>query len=79
MSTESKRWFDAMKAKGHMPYVNSDGSLDDFVLDYDHHNGPGCQACGWSVCHHCEDVDSIPECDVLDGSPLVKLEPSDER
>ena len=59
---DSAKWFDALKAKGHMPVVDEDGKLNFFVCDSGYHNGPGCHACGWSCCWHCCAVSDIPEC-----------------
>lgn len=65
-----EEWIEAMKAKGHMPVMRDweDGTppvLDIWVVDYGYHNGPGCSICGWSCCHHCEGIESIPQCDVI--------------
>lgn len=62
-------WFDAMRAKGHVPKMSS-GDLDIFVLDEGFHNGPGCETCGWSCCWHCEGIDDIPPC----SNPPLELE-----
>jgi hypothetical protein len=32
---------------------NADGSIDQFALDVDYHNGPRCVNCGESFCWHC--------------------------
>lgn len=71
MDAEDASWFEAMKAKGHMPILEENGNLDVFVLEYDHHNGPGCSACGWSCCHHCDSIESIPECTSIEGTFTV--------
>ncbi|MGX1741605.1 hypothetical protein ACWIEX_08625 [Bosea sp. NPDC055353] len=63
--SEETEWFDALKAKGHMPVVGEDGELDYFVYDRGHHNGPGCRACGWSCCWHCKTTEDIPECTAI--------------
>lgn len=69
LTEEKERWMEAMKAKGHVPVVEDDGSLDMFVCDGGYHNGPGCSSCGWSTCHHCERIEDIPECD----NPALEL------
>ncbi len=51
-------WQKALVAAGHTPKLDEDGELDMFTLDYDHHNGPGCTACGQTWCEHCRN----PEC-----------------
>jgi hypothetical protein len=28
--------------------------IDIFGMEYEHHNGPVCDSCGYSYCHHCE-------------------------
>lgn len=73
MDENERKWHEAMKAKGHMPKMTSDGDLDGFVCDWGNHNGPGCLVCGWSCCWHCCDYDTneIPDCDVIDGSVNV--------
>ena len=76
----SDDWLDAMKAKGHMPYVDKLGRLDEWVLDQSPHNGPGCQVCGWSCCMHCDEPEAIPECDVLTVTAShVSLPPATHR
>ena len=49
MTTERSAWYEAMKAKGHMPYMvdygDGDEQMDIFVVDSGFHNGPGCQVC----------------------------------
>ncbi len=71
MMGEEDKWVAAMKAKGHMPQLDEDGKLDAFALEYDHHNGPRCAACDWGCCWHCDSIDDIPECDVLEGTCVV--------
>jgi len=73
MRTE-QQWFDAMRAKGHMPCVESTGYLDIFVCDEGFHNGPGCETCHWSICYHCYDLKDIPEC----KNPVLELQASDQ-
>jgi hypothetical protein len=65
---ERETWLNAMKAKGHSPVMDSDG-LDVLATEYgDHHNGPACSVCGWGCCWHCETIDDIPECDVIEAT-----------
>lgn len=72
------QWIEAMKAKGHLPVLDEDGNLDTLVLDIDFHNGPGCQLCGESWCHHCLDPEDIPQCSnpAIDAEFRVMEEPS---
>ena len=79
MDKEDQTWYEALKAKGHMPIMvdyDDEGDpprLDVFVCDSGYHNGPGCEACRWSCCMHCKGIKSIPECDVIDGTVLTKI------
>lgn len=76
--SERQDWFDAMRAKGHMPRVDEDGGLDIFAMSAEFHNGPSCEACGWNCCMHCEGIKDIPACD----KPPLELEATevgDER
>ena len=34
--------------------TDEDGKIDEWVLDYGYHNGPGCKRCGYSFCMHCK-------------------------
>jgi hypothetical protein len=52
----------AALAKGHDLKRDEDGDVDIFVVDVGYHNGPGCIACGWDACMHCDGIDKIPEC-----------------
>ena len=38
-------------------YLDDDGLIDIWRLDYGYHNGPECRRCHDSFCHHCE-----PDC-----------------
>ena len=58
--TESE-WMAAMKAKGHTPRMNEDGTLDHFWSG--HCDGPVCEACYDSWCVNCCDIGDIEECD----------------
>lgn len=44
-----------LEAAGHVLKRDEDGRIDQWVLEYEYHNGPGCINCGDSWCHHCED------------------------
>lgn len=35
-------------------YLNEDGRIDIWRLDYGYHNGPQCRRCQEMFCHHCE-------------------------
>jgi len=43
------------EALGHRLIRDKDGKIDIFRLEYDNHNGPECERCGESWCHHCLD------------------------
>ena len=47
-----------LEAAGHRLIRNEDGAVDVFRLDAGFHNGPECELCGRSWCHHCEMVAS---------------------
>lgn len=49
------------EALGHKLRRDEDGNVDIFVCDSDYHNGPGCETCGDSWCHHCNET--IKPCD----------------
>lgn len=66
---EKLKWLDAMKSKGHVPIMDN-GELDMFVCDSGYHNGPGCETCHWSTCHHCDGIEDIPEC----SNPAIELQ-----
>lgn len=40
--------------------LDEDGEIDEFVLDVHNHNGPGCNRCYYSYCHHCLDGPDEP-------------------
>lgn len=33
--------------------TDEDGNIDEWVMAYGYHNGPGCKRCGYSFCMHC--------------------------
>lgn len=73
MNDEKQQWFDAMKAKGHLPMMDElydHPELNIWVVDVGFHNGPGCETCHWSCCMHCDSIESIPQCD----NPCLDLE-----
>ena len=45
-----------LEAAGHVLKRDEDGEVDNWVMDWDYHNGPGCVNCHDSWCHHCEDT-----------------------
>lgn len=56
-----------------------DGEVDMFVIDIGIHNGPGCEACGFTVCEHCErsweNLDDCPGEKInLDGYDVKRKE-----
>lgn len=32
---------------------DEDGEIDNFAMEYEYHNGPICEFCGYSFCEHC--------------------------
>lgn len=32
---------------------DEDGKIDEFAMEYEYHNGPYCNRCGYSFCIHC--------------------------
>ena len=44
------------EALGHRLIRDEDGKIDIFRLEIDHCNGPECELCGQSWCHHCRDT-----------------------
>ena len=64
-STGSARLDDPFHAMledaGHRLIRSANGEVDIFVLDYDFHNGPGCELCGNVWCQHCQN--EITQCD----------------
>lgn len=75
---ESDLWVRVMKELGHDPVRKDDGSLDCWVCDVGHCNGPGCGTCHDSWCMHCiTDPHKIGPCDnpVIDATaePSVLL------
>lgn len=48
-------WF--RKPRGHNWQVR-DGEVEMFVLAGGFHNGPSCTRCGYSFCHHCQNLPS---------------------
>lgn len=32
---------------------NEDGEIDEFAMEYEYHNGPVCEFCGYFFCIHC--------------------------
>lgn len=71
MDRETLEWLEAMKAKGHMPILDPDGSLNIFVYEEgDYHFGPGCEACGWSDCMYCLPISEIPQCTAVEAEVI---------
>lgn len=44
----------------HEWYLDEDGDVDTFKMEYENHNGPMCRRCGYSYCHHCQDEPDEP-------------------
>lgn len=42
--------------------LDTDGKIDIWQLDEDHHNGPRCMRCDESFCHHCDPQIYEKEC-----------------
>ena len=34
--------------------TDKDGKIDEWFMNYEFHNGPACQRCGYSFCIHCK-------------------------
>ena len=45
------RW---VKSNKHIWRKTKSGEVDEFWYEYDYHNGPGCEVCGFSFCEHCD-------------------------
>lgn len=54
-------FYERLEQAGHRLIRDEDGVVDNFVLGYDIHNGPGCQDCGLTWCEHCKE--DISECE----------------
>lgn len=50
----SREYHEALEAAGHKLRRNDNGEVDVWVMEEDFHNGPGCELCGESWCHHCK-------------------------
>lgn len=44
------RW---VKSNKHIWRKTKSGEVDEFWNEYEYHNGPGCEVCGFSFCEHC--------------------------
>lgn len=64
MRESDQDWYDAMKRQGHVPIMYGD-EIDMWVMDYEYHNGPGCQVCHWSCCQHCDSPAGVPKCGAI--------------
>lgn len=51
----NKAYWGRLEAAGHRLKRDEDGEVDYFAFSYEFHNGPRCELCGDSWCHHCED------------------------
>jgi hypothetical protein len=56
-------FYERLEQAGHRLIRDEDGVVDNFVLGYDIHNGPGCQDCGLRWCEHCDPYRPIEECE----------------
>lgn len=45
--------------------LREDGSIDTFAYADGNHNGPECELCGFSYCHHCDDF-SESSCEIFE-------------
>ncbi|MFM2091027.1 MAG: hypothetical protein RLZZ127_1516 [Planctomycetota bacterium] len=48
-------WLAHLEAQGHVLRRNQFGKIDEFVLNTDYHNGPGCVVCDDSWCSLCRE------------------------
>jgi len=44
----------AIKINKHLWKREENGNIDIFAFEVGFHNGPECEVCGESFCHHCE-------------------------
>jgi hypothetical protein len=49
-----KEYHEELEKAGHKLILDKDGNVDTWFVDWDKHNGPGCQLCGQGWCHHCQ-------------------------
>lgn len=49
-------YYEELEAAGHILQRDDTGKIDNWVLDFDYHNGPGCINCEESWCSHCGDT-----------------------
>ena len=49
-----KEFYEKIEGMGHKLFRDENGEVDCWILDYDYHNGPGCEKCEDSWCHHCQ-------------------------
>ena len=52
-----------LKARKHIWILDAMGDRDNWQLDIENHNGPGCEVCHETFCEHCHDVDSLAGCE----------------
>jgi hypothetical protein len=53
-------YYSYIESKGHV-LKRYEGEIDIWVMDADYHNGPGCEKCLRSWCHHCHET--VKECE----------------
>ena len=51
-----KELYQSLEDAGHVLKRDPAGKIDNFVLDFDNHNGPGCSFCGQTWCEYCENT-----------------------
>ena len=61
----------ALIPMGHEFYLDEWGDIDNFFMELDHHNGPGCSLCDDSWCHHCEPEVYTELCPVAIAQPKL--------
>lgn len=69
-------WDQRAEALGHVLRRDENGNIDHWVMDAGFCNGPGCEACGATWCHHCVDIDDIQPCPM---AAVKREEPKPKR
>lgn len=59
-----KEGIDFGRRDSHDWHLEKSGEIDEWLMDYDYHNGPLCKFCGYSYCVHCQQPDELCEKEV---------------
>ncbi len=57
-----REWANALIINGHVPVLNELGEIEMWVLNEQHHNGPGCAQCQEMWCEHCLEPSDVGPC-----------------